>query len=179
MSHNPHLKETQRLEKTFKEYMSENKSKFDQIDNYNKEIEADLDQIRDKIYENIRRNCKVQFEWLEKHGTIRISDQGMQVHVNENPDGISADAILGELDVCASKNDLGLKDFFDRTNLKKAQIMDNNKSCINKCTFRSEEKTEKEIKNCVQSCFGQSFNSTDKLLIDIREKLKDVKGNLH
>jgi hypothetical protein len=179
MSHNAHLGETQRLEKTFKEYLTENKGKFDKIDQVNKNIEKDLHQIRDKIYDNIRKKCNVQFEWLDRHATVKFDDQGMLIHVNENPDGISADSILGELDVCASKNDYGLKKFFDSANTRKSYIIDENKRCVNKCAFRSEEKKVEEIKSCVDKCFSNSFENTHFLLNEVRDKLENVKNEFH
>jgi hypothetical protein len=179
MSHNPHLGESHRLEKIFKQYLIENKRKFDDIDEVNKSIEKDLRAIRNKIYDNIKKNCNVQFDWLDRHATVKIDDQGMQIHVNENPDGMSADSILGELEVCATKNDCGLKNFFDVANSRKTTVVEENKRCVNNCAFRSEEKNLEEIKSCVDKCFSYSFDTTGNLLKEIKEKLDNVKNEYH
>lgn len=178
MSHNPHLKETHRLEKTFKEYLVENKKKFDEIEKTNKLIEKDLNSIRNKVYENIKKNCKSQFDWLDLHATLKFDENGMFVHINENPDGISADAVLGELDVCAARHDYGLRDFFSKTNSQKDSILNDNKSCVKRCTFRSEDRKDHEIKSCVDDCFINSFQNTNYLLNEIQSKLKEIKENL-
>ena len=169
MSSSIHNRETKRLEKTFKDFMQDYKSQFDHIDSTNAEIEKELETIKINVYEYLKKTCSYQFKWLEKHGNV---------YYNENPDGISADAILGELDACASKNDQGLKTFFDQANGKKNYILKDNQRCINSCAFRSEDKTDSELKNCIKKCFLQSFEDTEGLLTTIQDKLKDVKKSM-
>jgi hypothetical protein len=178
MSSSIHNRETKRLEKTFKDFMQDNKPKFDHIDSTNAEIEKELTTIKRNVYEYLKKTCSYQFKWLEEHGTVYFNENGINVHVNENPDGISADAILGELDSCASKNDQGLRDFFDQANSKKSYIIKDNQRCINSCAFRSEDKTDSELQNGIKKCFLQSFEETERLLTTIQDKLNDVKKSM-
>ena len=171
-------KETKRLENTFKDYMNENKHHFSRIDSNNLEIENELNSIKDNVYDHLKKRCADQFSWLEKHATVYYNDLGINVHVNENPDGISADAILDDLHKCAKQNDHGLKEFFDRANARKNNIVKSNTNCINSCTFRSEDKTDKEMKTCIDKCFKSSFNDTDYLISEIKDKISDVKSKI-
>jgi hypothetical protein len=178
MSSSIHNRETKRLEQTFKEFMQEYKTTFDHIDQTNSQIEKNLNSLKRNIYDYIKKSCSYQFMWLEQHGTVYFNDNGINVHVNENPDSITADAILGELDACASKNDQGLRSFFDQANTRKSFVLKENQRCVNSCAFRSEDKTDYELKNCIKKCFLSSFNETEILLNDIQEKLNDVKRSM-
>lgn len=178
MSSSIHNREIKRLENTFKDFMQEYKYTFDRIDKTNSQIESDLNELKLNVYDSIKKNCSKQFQWLEQHGKVYFNDNGINVHVNENPDGMTADTILGELESCASLYDMGLRSYFDQANIRKNIVLKENQRCVNSCSFRSQDKIDEELKNCIRKCFINSFDETDALLDDIKLKLNDVKGRM-
>ncbi len=171
-------KQKERLEKSFKEVMEENKEKMDYINKNGKEIDNHLNNMKDVYLELLKKSCKGQFKWLEQHATVYSNENGVHVHVNSNPDGISADAVLSELDSCASKSDLGLKSFFSTSNSTKNIIVKQNEQCVNGCTFGVDSKSDDLIKSCINSCFMNTYNQTKSLLNEIKEKLDAAKNEL-
>lgn len=171
-----HIQTKQRLENIFQKVMDENKEKIKYIDNSNKEIEKDLSKLKDPYLELLRKSCSFQFRWLEEHATVFSNENGIHIHVNQNPDSMYADAILGELDSCASKNDQGLRAHFNQSNIKKSTILKTNEQCMAKCAFRADDKSDHEIKSCIDDCLHTSFEQSKAVLDETKDKLKQVKN---
>jgi hypothetical protein len=168
-------KPKQKLEKSFKEVLDENSDKVEFIDNTNSEIKNQLNQMKDQYLDYLKKTCDTQFKWLDQHAAIIANENGIHVHINENPDGISADAVLSSLHSCASMNDHGISEFFTQKNAVKKEIVTQTEICMNVCSAHADEKDEYKLKNCINNCFIQSFDQTKKLLDEIQEKINLVK----
>jgi len=168
----------QRIENIFKNYISDKKEKFESYDEINEDIMDKLKFLKGSVFNHIKASCPNQSKWLDTHGEITYNDKGISVKIYENI-GNEADAVIQEFDVCAQMNDLGLKNFFDEVNSKKSLLFSNNQSCLTRCVYLEKDKTDRDIYNCFESCFENSFAESDKMFDSINKKISEVRLKLN
>jgi hypothetical protein len=168
----------QRIDGILKQYLTENKERLDNIDTNQKEIDSKLQSLRTKMYDTLKHQCGAYWAWIEKNGTIYQTDKGLHVHINENK-SMDADAKLRDLDVCISQHDYGLKEFFDNLSSKNSIIHSSNESCLSSCFYRPVDKSDDDIKLCMNNCFSRTFSDLEDVIGTIKGKIAEVQQKLH
>jgi hypothetical protein len=166
-----------RIDKIFKEIVEEEKPQMDDIQMRTQKIHHNLLDIQKRILEHARKTCSKEFEQVETNGEILFDDTGYKVRVKDNQN-VDADANMGNFVDCLSRNDFGMKEFFDIVNTNLKAINENSNKCLDSCVDYEWDKTDTELKGCMRKCtidvrkeFSNNFNLIEKQIADVLAKL--------
>lgn len=166
-----------RTDKIFQEIIEEEKPYIDDIQMRTKKIHHDLIDIQKRILINARGPCKQEFEQVEKNGEVYFDDTGYKIKIKDNTN-TDADANMGNFVECLSRNDFGMKEFFDKINLNFRNVHDHNNKCLDSCVNYEWDKTDVELKGCMKKCISSTFNDFANNFNLIENKARDVLAKL-
>jgi hypothetical protein len=164
---------TSRIERLFNDITTEEKPRIDNIQMQTKRFNQNLLEIQKRIVEIAKVKCKAEYDWLVESGNLTYDDQGFKVKIHDNR-MIDADAKLGNFSTCLSKNDMGLKDFFDKVNQRLGNLHQDNQVCLDSCVNYEKDKTDLEIKNCMKSCLIGSYDKLNIIFSAVESKIAEV-----
>ena len=166
-----------RTDKIFKEIEEEIKPQMDDVQMRTKKIHHNLLDIQKRILDYARKSCSKEFELVERNGEVYFDDTGYKVRVKDNKN-LDADANMGNFVECLSRNDFGMKEFFDKINLNLKHLNDMSNKCLDSCVDYEWDKTDIELKGCMRRCmidtrmeFSNNFDLIEKKIADVLAKL--------
>jgi hypothetical protein len=166
-----------RIEKIFNDIIDEENQRIHGIQIRTHDIDQSLEHIQRKLLDNARYACKSEYKWLTESGQIGFDDKGFKVKINENHK-VDADAKMGNFLECFSRNDMGMKDYFDKVNLNINSLHSQNLHCLDHCVQYEQDKTDNEIKSCMKKCLLTAHNNLNNLLVSIENKIGDFKPRI-
>jgi hypothetical protein len=162
-----------RIEKLFNEIVDEEKPRVDNVQMQSKKFNQNLLEVQKRIMEIAKRTCKEEFDWINQSGTITYDEKGVKVKIHENWNA-DADAKLGDFSLCLSRNDFGLKEFFDKVNLRFNSLHNENQTCLDSCVNYEQDKTDLEIKNCMKSCLINAYDNLNVIFSAVESKIAET-----
>ena len=162
-----------RTEKIFQEVQDEEKVKMEKIQNQTKNIHNDLIIIQKRIIDITRDSCKNEYKWLEQNGDIILDDSGFRVIMKDNYRN-EEEIKLKELSICLENNDFGLKNYFDKVNIRLSSLNSNFDLCLDSCVEHEDDKIDSDIKICMKNCFSSNYNDYNQVFSNIENKIAEI-----
>jgi hypothetical protein len=153
--------------------LNEMKQKNMEFIQKDQEIKTTYESVKKKELNHIQQQCKEEFEWFTKNGTIEEKAMGFDLTYNENVNKDEASKHIKAFQDCVKKNNLGLHQSMVNGLRECVNIENNFKNCVQECEKLQDEKLIKDcIRNCADIRFTEMFISMDQQCAKINEITK-------
>lgn len=167
----------QRAEYVFKDFVDSQKQRLSELEQGHSEISGLIQDLKSKVFKHIQKQCYESFHWIELHGTIFFTDRGVNVNIKENFTK-EADIKLQEFSECAQKNDFDIKNYFEKKSAEQAHIEALNENCVSDCVSKPEDKSDDDLKLCVNQCYDDAFKDMKKFYSSVKSKIKEFENKM-
>jgi len=147
----------QELKKLMQETVSEMGDFFKAFEEKFQNNQKKFENIQQKLYTHIEKKCSKEVEWLKNNSSGESKDFQEKIKEFEN---------------CASKNDFGFSNFVQELTKDQSSHAQQEQKCVLDC--KSNNKTSKDIKECLKKCLVNSTNSFSSMYDQIDAKMNEI-----
>jgi len=169
--------ENQRLFKIHQEIGQRLFSKMNSIKELSEKFENQIKVIGEKLTFKLRKSCSEEFRWYEQNTKVTMVDGREEIEVT-NEDSIETKENMMKFQDCISRNDYGInKILFDiekRTKSLEKESFEKQSKCIQNMN----NKTDDEIKICIEDTVSYLVDKTKDIIITSSEKLLDINSKI-
>lgn len=166
-------KQQQRVQKIFAETIQEEKKSLDDLDKKGGEFTQQVNSLQTKLFEYVKKKCSEQYKWIEENGKVLNGPEGLRFQINKDAENQAQEKIEA-FQQCTDKNDFGMKNFFNEVNQKQTSLQRESEECLSRSIERSEDKTDKDLKNSFRDCMRNTFDETFRLFNRISSKIEEI-----
>ena len=145
-----------RAEEVFRDFVENHRNKLVELDQGHSEINGLIQNLKEKVFLWVKKQCNESFHWIEEHGTVHYTDNGINVNIKENFLK-EADTKLQEFAECTKNNDFNVKNYFDLISGDLSRIESQTENCVLGCFDKPNDKSDDELKLCVNQCYDKTF----------------------